>query len=166
MIRLSRRVTLTARFDARVESGEQVKDERTGKVHDYTGESDIHGIEILTPEGAPGKLGDSLGRLHHRETLWNAVKRGEKRKESQLCSEVMISLPAELSHPQKQSLTRGYVQAEFVSQGMIADIGYHDFDSHNPHAHILLTMRPVNEEGFGKKERQWNKRDAVRKISR
>jgi hypothetical protein len=138
-------------------SGEQLTDERTGQVHDYTGKSDIYASEILMPENAPG-------RLCERETLWNEVERGERRKDSQLCNEVMIALPAELSHPQKQKLTREYVQAEFVSKGMIADIGYHDFDSHNPHAHIMLTMRPVNEEGFGKKERRWNKRDAVKEY--
>jgi hypothetical protein len=138
-------------------SGEQVTDERTGKVHDYTGKSDIYASEILTPENAPGRLCD-------RETLWNEVERGEKRKDSQLCNEVMIALPAELSHPQKQALAREYVQAEFISKGMIADIGYHDFDSHNPHVHIMLTMRPVNEEGFGKKERRWNKRNAVKEY--
>ena len=138
-------------------SGEQVKDERTGQVHDYTGKSDIYASEILVPEGAPERLGD-------RALLWNEVERNEKRKDSQLCNEIMIALPAELSHAQKQELAREYVQGEFVSQGMIADIGYHDFDSHNPHAHIMLTMRPVNEEGFGKKERKWNKRDAVREY--
>lgn len=73
----------------------------------------------------------------------------------------MIALPAEQSHDQKQALTREYVQAEFGSKVMIADVGYHDFDSHNPHAHIMLTMRLMNEESFGKKTRQWNRRDAV-----
>ena len=138
-------------------SGEQVKDERTGQVHDYTGKSDIYASEILMPEGAPERLGD-------RASLWNEVERNEKRKDSQLCNEIMIALPAELSHAQKQELAREYVQGEFVSQGMIADIGYHDFDSHNPHAHIMLTMRPATEEGFGKKERKWNKRDAVKEY--
>ena len=135
-------------------SGEEVRDERTGKVHDYTGKSDIYGSEILLPEGAPERLGD-------RVTLWNEVERVEKRKDAQLSREVMIALPAELSHWQKQALAREYVQAEFVSEGMIADIGYHDFDSHNPHAHIMLTMRSVDREGFGKKKREWNKRPAI-----
>ena len=138
-------------------SGEQIEDQRTGRVHDYTGKSDIYGSEILTPEGAPERLGD-------RTLLWNEVEWVEKRKDAQLSREVMIALPAELSHPQKQALAREYVQAEFVSKGMIADIGYHDFDSHNPHAHIMLTMRPATREGFGKKERRWNKRDAVREY--
>ena len=52
-------------------------------------------------------------------------------------------------------------RAEFVGKGMIADIGYHDFDSHNPHAHIMLTMRSVDREGFGKKKREWNQRPAI-----
>ncbi|PZO20397.1 MAG: hypothetical protein DCF25_06690 [Leptolyngbya foveolarum] len=136
-------------------SGERVKDKRTGTVHDYTRKKDIYDSEILKPEEAPERLGD-------RVTLWNEVEQNEKRKDSQLCNEIMIALPAELSHRQKQELIREYVQDEFVSQGMIADIGYHDFNSHNPHAHIMLTMRPVNEEGFGRKARKWNKRDAIR----
>ena len=135
-------------------SGEQIEDKRTGKVHDYTGKSDIYGSEILLPEGAPERLGD-------RVTLWNEVERVEKRKDAQLSREVMIALPAELRHWQKQRLAREYVQAEFVGKGMIADIGYHDFDSHNPHAHIMLTMRSVDQEGFGKKKRAWNKRAAI-----
>lgn len=135
-------------------SGEEVRDERTGAVHDYTGKSEIYGSEILLPEGAPERLGD-------RTALWNEVERVEKRKDAQLSREVMIALPAELSHSQKEALAHEYVQAEFVSQGMIADIGYHDFDSHNPHAHIMLTMRSVDEDGFGKKQRDWNKRQAI-----
>ena len=123
-------------------------------MHDYTGKSDIYGSEILLPEGAPERLGD-------RVTLWNEVERVEKRKDAQLSREVMIALPAELSHDQKEALAREYVQAEFVSQGMIADIGYHDFESHNPHAHIMLTMRSVDENGFGKKRREWNQRAEV-----
>ena len=136
-------------------SGEEIKDERTGKSHDYTGKSDIYDNEILKPDNAPE-------RYANRTTLWNEVERNEKRKDSQLCNEVMVALPAELTHKQKQALTREYVRGEFTGQGMIADIGYHDFDSHNPHAHIMLTMRSVNEDGFGKKQRQWNKRDAVK----
>jgi hypothetical protein len=140
-------------------SGEQLTDERTGQVHDYTGKSDIYGSEILEPENAPA-------RLRHRATLWNEVEQVEKRKDAQLSREVMVALPVELSHEQKESLTRAYVQAEFVSQGMIADIGYHDFDSHNPHAHIMLTMRSVDEDGFGKKRRDWNKRAEIERHRR
>jgi hypothetical protein len=140
-------------------SGEQLTDERTGQVHDYTGKSDIYASEILKPENAPERLRD-------RATLWNEVEQVEKRKDAQLSREVMVALPVELSHDQKESLIREYVQTEFVSQGMIADIGYHDFDSHNPHAHIMLTMRSVDEDGFGKKRRDWNKRAEIERHRR
>ena len=73
----------------------------------------------------------------------------------------LVALPAELNEYQRQSLTCDFVQEQFVDQGMIADIGYHDFSSHNPHAHIMLTMREVNEDGFGKKKREWNKREQL-----
>ena len=136
-------------------SGEEIKDERTGQSHDYTGKSDIYDNEILKPANAPERYAD-------RQTLWNEVEQREKRKDSQLCNEVMVALPAELTHEQKQQLTRDFVRGEFTEQGMIADIGYHDFDSHNPHAHIMLTMRSVDEDGFGKKKREWNRRDAVK----
>ena len=135
-------------------SGEEVVDERTGRTHDYTGKSDIYGSEILLPVGAPERMGD-------RGVLWNEVERIEKRKDAQLVREVMVALPAELTHAQKQALIREYVQDEFVEQGMIADIGYHDFNSHNPHVHIMLTMREVDAEGFGKKRREWNKRQLL-----
>ena len=58
-----------------------------------------------------------------------------------------------MSHDQKEALTRDYVKAQFVRQGTIANIGSHDFDSHNSHAHIVLMMRSVDEKGFGKKQR-------------
>ena len=135
-------------------SGEQVKDERTGKTHDYTGKTDIYDSEILKPANAPDRLSD-------RETLWNEVEKTEKRKDAQLSREFLVALPAELSHRQRQELTRDFVKDQFVDKGMIADIGYHDFSSHNPHAHIMLTMRVVSEEGFGKKQREWNKREQL-----
>lgn len=135
-------------------SGEQVRDERTGKVHDYTGKTDIYDSEILKPENAPSRLSD-------RTSLWNEVEKMEKRKDAQLSREFLVALPAELNHHQRQELTRDFVQNQFVDKGMIADIGYHDFNSHNPHAHIMLTMRSVDEDGFGKKQREWNKREQL-----
>ena len=135
-------------------SGEQLKDERTGKTHDYTGKSDIYDNEILKPHNAPDRFTD-------RTTLWNEVERTEKRKDAQLSREFLVALPVELSNQQRQALTRDFVQEQFVEKGMIADIGYHDFNSHNPHAHIMLTMREVDEDGFGKKKREWNKREQL-----
>ena len=135
-------------------SGEIIVDERTGQTFNYSRKNRIYASEIFLPANAPQ-------RLAHRSTLWNEIEQVEKRKDSQLCNEVMIALPRELNHDQKQQLTREYVNSQFVAAGMIADIAYHDFESENPHAHILLSMRSVTKKGFGKKQRDWNKKAAI-----
>ena len=39
------------------------------------------------------------------------------------------------------------MKQNFVSAGMCADIAIHDKKDGNPHAHILLTMRPIEQDG-------------------
>lgn len=151
---ISRGKGRSATAAAAYRSGEQIPDERTGVTYDYTGKSAIYGSEILLPENAPERFSD-------RATLWNEVEQTEKRKDAQLSREVMIALPVELNHEAKEDLMREYVRREFVAHGMIADVCYHDFDSNNPHAHIMLTMRSVDADGFGKKQRQWNHKSEI-----
>jgi Ti-type conjugative transfer relaxase TraA len=130
-------------------SSEALHDERYGLTHDYTRKEGVEHSEILLPEGAPKSLAD-------RQTLWNQVEANEKRKDSQLARELEIGLPVELTHGENVELVRDYVKKHFVSKGMIADFSVHEDDPNNPHAHVLLTMREVNEDGFGKKVRSWN----------
>ena len=82
-----------------------------------------------------------------RETLWNAVEANEKTKDSQLAREFIVALPVELGKRQWISLLSEFIQDNFVSDGMCADVAIHDTDGQNPHAHIMLTMRPLNENG-------------------
>ncbi|MEO1351897.1 MAG: MobQ family relaxase [Cyanobacteria bacterium J06635_15] len=135
-------------------SGSKMKDERYGEIYDFTRKGGVYGAEIIAPENAPDWV-------QNREQLWNEVERVERRKDSQLAREVLVSLPIELNNEQRQELTRRFVQEQFVNQGMIADIGYHKFDSHNPHAHIMLTLRHIHENGFGKKNREWDKKQML-----
>jgi len=72
-------------------------------------------------------------------------------------------LPVELNHSRKQSLVREFSRSQFVEKGMVADVAYHDFQGHNPHAHILLTMREIDRKDFGKKNRSWNERELLRR---
>src|SRR5277367_4261197 len=130
-------------------SSEALHDERYGLTHDYTRKQGVEHSEILLPQGAPEWMRD-------RQTLWNAVESTEKRKDSQLARELEIGLPIELSHDENVELVRDYVQKHFVTKGMVADFSVHEDDRNNPHAHVLLTMREVNEKGFGKKVRSWN----------
>ena len=104
---------------------------------------------ILTPSNAPEWMKD-------RNRLWNEVEKVEKRKDSQLARELNIALPIELNHDQQKELIQSFAQNEFVQKGMIADIAIHRDDANNPHAHIMLTMRNLNQDGFGKKNRDWN----------
>lgn len=120
-------------------SGEKIKNEYDGIVHDFTRKGGISHTEILLPQNAPQEFSD-------RGTLWNSVEKIEKSKNSQLAREIEIALPQELDREKQIELVREYVKENFVNVGMCADIALHDKNDENPHAHILLTMRPLNED--------------------
>lgn len=96
--------------------------------------------EVMLPPNAPAEYAD-------RQTLWNAVDEAEKRADAQTARRFVITLPKELTYEQNLSLIRAYCQAQFVSKGMICDLYYHDEHDGNPHVHLLLTMRAMDEQG-------------------
>ena len=120
-------------------SGETIKNEYDGIVHDFTRKSGIAHTEILLPQNAPQEFSN-------RSVLWNSVEKIEKSKNSQLAREIEIALPKELNREKQIELVREYVKDNFVNVGMCADIALHDKNDGNPHAHILLTMRPLEED--------------------
>ena len=120
-------------------SGEKIKNEYDGVVHDFTRKGGIAHTEILLPQNAPQEFLD-------RGTLWNSVEKIEKSKNSQLAREIEIALPKELDREKQIELVREYVKENFVKVGMCADVALHDKNDGNPHAHILLTMRLLNED--------------------
>ena len=109
-------------------------------IHDYTRKRGIVHSEILLPPNAPPDFQD-------RGTLWNSVEQIEKACNSQLARELEVALPIELSREEQVRIVRAYCSSQFVSRGMCADFNIHDTGSGNPHAHILLTMRPIDEKG-------------------
>ena len=109
-------------------------------IHDYTRKRGIVHSEILLPPNAPPDFQD-------RGTLWNSVEQIEKACNSQLARELEVALPIELSREEQVRIVRAYCSSQFVSRGMCADFNIHDTGSGNPHAHILLTMRPMDEQG-------------------
>jgi hypothetical protein len=143
------RVTAAAAYRA----GALILDGTIGERFDYTRKRGILYSEILAPDNAPAWSAD-------REQLWNRVEAQEKRSDSQLAREVLVALPHELDQSDQLALLRGFIREEFVARGMIADVSVHapsrDGDERNVHAHILLTMRPIAGDGFGKKAREWN----------
>jgi len=121
-------------------SGEKITNEWDGMIHDYTRKRGIVHSEILLPPNAPPDFQD-------RGTLWNSVEQIEKACNSQLARELEVALPIELSREEQVRIVRAYCSSQFVSRGMCADFNIHDTGSGNPHAHILLTMRPMDERG-------------------
>lgn len=138
-------------------AAQKLLDERTGDVKDYSRKRGVLYSEILTPDNAPAWMLD-------RQQLWNEVERREdqstRRNQAQLARDIELSLPHELTHEQRVELLREFVKAEFVDHGMVADIALHAppkrGDGTNHHAHILLTMRRIENGGFGDKNRDWN----------
>ena len=121
-------------------AGEKLTNEWDGLTHDYTRKGGVVHSEIMLPPHAPPSFSD-------RSILWNSVEQIEKSNNSQLAREIEIALPVELSREEQTRLVREYCSSQFVSKGMCADFNIHDTGNGNPHAHILLTMRPLDEKG-------------------
>ena len=111
-----------------------------GIQHDYTKKQGLVWQEVFLPEYAPQEWKD-------REQLWNAVEEVETARDSRLAREFVVALPIELNREEQIELLQEFIREQFVSDGMCADAAIHDTDSHNPHAHILLTVRPLDERG-------------------
>lgn len=113
-----------------------------GVRHDYTRKKGLVWREVFLPEYAPAEWQD-------RAALWNAVEENEKTKDSRLAREFVPALPVELTKEQWQELLSDFINEHFVTEGMCADVAIHDPDppGHNPHAHIMLTVRPLDENG-------------------
>ena len=121
-------------------SGEKLTNEWDGMTHDYTRKGGVVHTEIMLPLHAPPSFSD-------RSTLWNSVELYEKAGNAQLAREIDAALPIELSREEQIRLVREYCSSQFVSRGMCVDYAIHDTDSGNPHCHIMLTMRPLDERG-------------------
>ena len=111
-----------------------------GVQHDYTRKQGLVWQRVFLPEYAPQEWQD-------REKLWNAVEEVETAKDSRLAREFVVALPIKLNREEQIELLQEFVREQFVADGMCADAAIHDTDGHNPHAHILLTVRPLDERG-------------------
>ena len=113
-----------------------------GIQHDYTRKRGLVWQQVFLPEQAPQEW-------QERSVLWNAVEENEKTKDSRLAREFVIALPIELQEPQWKILLSEFIKENFIADGMCADVAIHDPypPGHNPHAHIMLTVRPLDEKG-------------------
>jgi Ti-type conjugative transfer relaxase TraA len=155
---IGRKSGSSAVASAAYRSGSRLRDERLDRSHDFSAKRGVVHSEVILPENAPQAWSD-------RERLWNDVEAFEVRKDAQLTREVEFAIPREMTQAQGIELARDFVRGEFVDRGMIADVNVHwdvgEDGMPKPHAHVMLTMRAVNEDGFGKKVREWNRTEMV-----
>lgn len=140
---ISRGKSKSAVASAAYISCEKLKNEWDGVTHDYHNKKGLLHSEIFLPENIPIRLKD-------RETLWNSVELNEKASNAQLARNFIIALPKELSVEENKRLITDFIQENFVSKGMIVDLAIHNEsneENNNIHAHIMTTLRPINEKG-------------------
>lgn len=129
-------------------SGEKLYNEYDGIEHDYTKKGGVVYSEIMLCENAPKEYQD-------RQTLWNAVEQIEKSSKAQLAREYEVALPVELSREEQIKLVRDFAKESFVDNGMCVDFSIHDKEDGNPHAHIMLTTRPIEQDNsWGVKQKK------------
>ena len=155
---IGRKSGSSAVASAAYRSGSRLRDERLDRSHDFSAKRGVVHSEVMLPENAPEAWSD-------RERLWNDVEAFEVRKDAQLAREVEFAIPREMMQAQGIELARDFAQGEFVDRGMIADLNVHwdmaEDGRPKPHAHVMLTMRAVDENGFGPKVRDWNRTEMV-----
>ena len=156
---ISRNTGASAVASAAYRSASELHDDRLNRNHNFSNKAGVIHSEVMLPEGAPERLND-------RSTLWNEVEAGEKRKDAQLAREVEFSIPREMNEKQGVQLARDFVKTQFVDRGMVADLNVHwdkaKDGTPKPHAHVMMTMRDVGPEGFGKKNRDWNSTELLK----
>jgi ATP-dependent exoDNAse (exonuclease V) alpha subunit len=155
---VGRKAGSSAVASAAYRSGSRLRDERLGRDQDFSAKRGVVHSEVMLPENAPEAWGD-------RERLWNEVEAFEVRKDAQLAREIEFALPREMTEAQGIELARDFVRSEFVDLGMIANLNLHwdmaEDGMLKPHAHVMLTMRAVDETGFGRKVRDWHRTEMV-----
>ena len=148
---ISRSAGRSATAAAAYRAGVEITDERTGEIHDYTRKGGVESAALILPDNAPEWARD-------RAQLWNAAEQAEKRKNSTVAREFEIALPAELSPEQREKLAHDFARELVKRHGCAADVAIHapgkEGDNRNHHAHILLTTRRLEPDGFGEKTRE------------
>ena len=97
-------------------------------------------VEVMLPSNAPRAYADP-------QMLWNAVDAAETSVNAQTARSMLFALPRELTDEQNLALVRDFCQREFVDKGMVCNFFYHDKGDGNPHVHIMLTLRAMDENG-------------------
>jgi len=141
-------------------SGEKLQDKTTGQIFDFSRKQRILDSEILVPSNAPDWMKD-------REELWNQVETTETKSNARFAREYNIALPHELTQKENTDLVKEFCKKTFTDKGLVVDYAMHESDNPdfpNTHAHLMGTTRFVDENGFTEKDREGNKKEALKDI--
>lgn len=155
----------SATGSAAYRAGEEILDQKTGQVHDYSRKKGVEATFIVLPNTAPAAwqewaaIDDKDVRRSLREEIWNAVEYAEKRKNSTVAREVQVALPHELGPEERQAIVIDFAKAIAEKHGLVVDVAIHKGgsrvgDPRNVHAHLLMSDRRIGPEGFGEKARE------------
>lgn len=133
-------------------AGAKIRCDHERRDHDYSKKRDVIHSEIFLPPNAPSWATD-------RQQLWNEVERAEKRKNSTVAREFEVALPNELNEEQRIALVQDFAKQIVARHGCAVDAHLHDDkgsykSKENQHAHIMLSTRRLEPEGFTKKTRE------------
>lgn len=128
-------------------SASKLEDIYDGSVYDHRSKQYVDETMVMLPENA-------LEEWHDLQTITNAINQSSNQPQAILCREIEISLPIELSPEKQKEIAKEYIKETFVEDGMAAIVSFHsplknpeDVSSYNPHAHIILTTKPLDQEG-------------------
>jgi hypothetical protein len=135
-------------------TGSRMRNEISGRVHDYRRKDEVVFSEITAP-------GEAAEWMTDRSRLWHAVEQVEKYRTARLFREFVLALPHELNRTQNIALVRDFVDAELTAMGMIIDWSLHEKPG-NHHVHLSCPTRGVSATGFNKtKARNWDRKEHV-----
>jgi hypothetical protein len=160
---ISRKAGQSAVACAAYRAAELLHDDRQGVTHDYTRKQGVEFAGVFAPKDAPDWTRD-------RAELWNAAEAAEKRKDATLAREYEVSLPHELTPEQRRYLVQDFIKENITRKGYVADVAIHEPSRHgderNYHAHILVTDRRLEKDGFAadKKERQGSTKQRAEEL--
>lgn len=143
---VSRSKGMSAIAKSSYNSCDKIKNEYDGTIHNYSNKPYHTYHEILLPKNAPLEYRD-------KAKLWNAVELSEKSKNAQLCRSFDVALPKELSQEEQEKLIRDFCKENFMDRGMCVQIDIHS-NPENPHAHVMTTLREIDENGNWKAKRK------------
>lgn len=130
-------------------SGTKLFDARLGLVANSARKKGVLYSEIMAPKHAPDWMRD-------RERLWNGAEAAGRRKDAQVARDVRMALPNELSLCEQRAVMRTFIASQFIAAGMVADFAIHAADVANPYGRVMLTVRHIDQDAFGQKNRDWN----------